>query len=406
MDKFGLLGRKLGHSYSPRIHELLGGYEYRLYEKEPEELEGFLKSTTLKGMNVTIPYKKTVMPLCAELSDVARRMGCVNTLVRRENGWYGHNTDYEGFEYMLRSSGLDIKGKKVLIFGNGGAAGTVRMVLEDMGAGRIINVFRAGEDNFENLERHRDAQVIVNATPVGMYPGNGGCLAGLSLFPELEGVFDLIYNPDKTALLMQAEERGLVCSNGLGMLAAQARGSAELFTGRRIDPAVTGDIRRRLSLEMKNIILIGMPGCGKSSIGRALAEKLQRPFADADAEIVRASGMSIEEIFAGEGENGFRRRETQTLRELGKRSGLVIATGGGCVTRAENYPLLHQNGVIVWIKRELSALDSEGRPLMRSSSAQELYERRRDSYAAFADMELENTGSIDEAAERIKGMLE
>ncbi len=405
MNKFGLLGQKLGHSYSPAIHKKFFDYSYGLYEVEPEELESFLESTELSGMNVTIPYKKSVIPYCAELSDTARRMGSVNTLVRRDKGWYGHNTDYEGFAYTLQRSGAEIKGKKALVLGNGGVAPTVRMVLEDMGAGSIVTVCRRGEDNFENIARHSDAQIIVNATPVGMYPNNGESLVDLRQFPKLEAVFDLIYNPARTALLLQAESLGLVWDNGLGMLVAQARGSAELFAGEKLSNEAVSQVEKELSLEMGNIILIGMPGCGKSSIGRILAEKLGRQFYDADAEIVKDSAMSIEDIFAKEGEEGFRVRESHTLARLGKNSACVISTGGGCVTRAENYPLLHQNGRIVWVKRSLDILPTEGRPLMRTNTAARLYEERKDKYAAFADLAIENDGSLSEAAEKIMEAL-
>lgn len=406
MDKYGLLGEKLGHSYSPQIHAMLYPNEYRLCEVRPDGLADFLKNTELQGMNVTIPYKKDVIPLCAELSDTAARIGSVNTLVRGPEGWRGYNTDYDGFTYMIRHSGIDVRGKKAVILGNGGVSLTVRTVLSDLGAGEIRVISRRGEDNYDNLSRHADAQLVVNATPVGMYPNNGSAAVDLAAFPQCEAVYDLIYNPAKTALLLQAEKLGLIWENGLGMLVAQAKRSAELFTGQRIDDGRVEEITRVLERQMGNILLIGMPGCGKSTIGETLARELVRPFVDADDELVKAAGMSIPEIFAREGETGFRARETQTLSQLCKRSGCVIATGGGCVTRPENLPLLRQNGSVVWIKRSLDVLPTEGRPLSQANSAQKLFEERREKYAAFADVEIENDGAVDDAVRKIREALE
>lgn len=403
--KFGLLGEKLGHSYSPQIHARLYKNEYKLYEVAPGKLEEFLKSTGLRGMNVTIPYKKAVIPYCATLSDKARRLGSVNTLVRTPDGWHGENTDYDGFMYLLRKTGVDVRGKKAVVFGSGGAAVTVRAVLADSGAGEVVTISRSGADNYENLSRHAGAAVAVNATPVGMYPNNGASPADLRSLPKLEAVLDLVYNPAKTALLLQAEELGIPCENGLSMLVAQAVRAAELFTGAEIDGSKVGEITRELDAQMRNIALIGMPGCGKSSVGRALAERLGREFFDADELVEREAGMSIPEIFGSEGEEGFRRRETDVLRELGRRSGCVISCGGGCVTRPENLPLLRQNSAAVWIKRDLSALPDEGRPLSQRHGARELYEKRRALYERFADFAVENNAGIDACAEKIMEAL-
>lgn len=402
MKKFGLLGQKLGHSYSPRIHAMLYDDPYELYEVPEGNLARFLETTDLAGMNVTIPYKKAVIPFCTELSDAARRIGSVNTLVQRDGGWYGDNTDHDGFLYMVRSSGAVLRGKKSVILGNGGASLAVRAALEDLGAGEIVVISRRGEDNYTNLERHARAAAVVNATPVGMYPNNGAAAADLAAFPDCEAVFDLIYNPSRTALLLQAEARGLTYENGLGMLVAQARRSAELFTGRRFDDARVEEIAAALRRETENIILIGMPGSGKSSVGRTLAKRLGRPFFDADQEIIRAAGLPIPEIFRREGEAGFRKRETEVLSKLGKMTSAVIATGGGCVTRRENYPLLHQNGVIVWLRRALEKLPETGRPLSQRHGAQELYAQRKELYAAFADCTVDNDMDIAGAAEKLE----
>lgn len=402
MDKFGLLGQKLGHSYSPQIHSMLYSAPYELCEVEPDELGRFLNSVPYRGLNVTIPYKKAVIPLCGRLSDTAARIGSVNTLVRKNGVWCGYNTDYCGFEYMLRHSGYDPCGKKAVILGNGGVSPTVRAVLEDAHCGDISVISRTGKDNYGNLSRHGDANIVVNATPVGMYPNNGIAAVDLQAFPKCEAVFDLIYNPAKTALLMQAEKLGLIWENGLGMLVAQAKKSAELFLDTQIDDGRIETISRRLGGMMKNIVLIGMPGCGKSTIGAALAKALGKEFADADEIIANDAGMTIPDIFAHEGEAGFRARETKVLADLCSRSGYIVATGGGCVTKPENRDILRQNGMVVWIKRDLELLPSAGRPLSQRSGVKALYEQRKEKYADFADFSVDNSGSIAHAVETIK----
>lgn len=404
-NKYGLLGRRLGHSWSPQIHAMLAGYDYRLYEVEPEDLERFLAATPLDGMNVTIPYKKDVLPFCTALSDAARRMGSVNTLVRTGGGWYGDNTDYTGFRYIVESSGVDVCGKKTLVFGTGGASLAVKAALEDLGAAPIVSVSRSGPDNYVNLYRHRDASILVNTTPLGMFPNAGASPVNVGDFPQCEGVFDVVYNPQRTAFLMQAETLGIPHAGGLGMLVAQAWRSAEQFARQDISRERIEEIMSTLSRQMSNLVLIGMPGCGKSAVGRALAKALDRPFLDADAEIEREAGRSIPDIFAAEGEEGFRRRETRVLARLGQGSGAVLATGGGCVTREENYPLLHQNGTIVWLRRDLAKLPSAGRPLSQANSAQTLYAQRRDKYAAFADIEADNDGTVEQTVWHILEVL-
>ncbi len=401
--KFGLLGRRLGHSWSPQIHALLCGYEYNLYETEPEDLPRFLAETELDGMNVTIPYKKDVVPFCAALSGAAKSIGSVNTLVRTPDGWYGDNTDYAGFIAMAQSCGVPVRGKKALVFGSGGASLAVIAALRDMGAGSVVNISRSGPDNYENLARHGDAQILVNATPLGMYPDTGAAPAGLSDFPACEAALDVVYNPVRTKFLLDAEARGIPRAGGLTMLAAQARRSAELFAGVSIPDGRVGEIVRTLERQMQNIILIGMPGCGKSTVGKLVAERLGRPFIDADDVVARQAGMSIPDIFRAEGEEGFRRRETETLAQLGKGSGAVISTGGGCVTVPENYPLLHQNGILIWIQRDISLLPADGRPLSQREPIQSLYARRRPQYEAFADLTVTSREAVQDT---VAGVLE
>ena len=406
MLRCGLLGRTLGHSYSPAIHAELGDYEYKLYEKEPQELAAFLQSGEFDALNVTIPYKKDVMAYCAALSPAARRIGSVNTLVRRKDGTlYGDNTDADGFAYMVKTSGVGVAGKKALVFGSGGASVTACDVLKTLGASSVTVISRSGPDNYENLDRHADAEILVNTTPVGMYPKNGVSPVDLTKFPNCCGVFDVVYNPARTALLLQAEKLGVRHAGGLPMLVAQARRASELFTGSQIADAEIVRIERKLAREMQNIVLVGMPGCGKSVVGAALAKRLGRPLLDSDALVTQTAKTPIPEIFRMQGEGAFRALETQALRELGKRSGAVIATGGGSVLREENYDLLHQNGVIVWLRRALSALPIDGRPVSQSVALDELYRTREPRYRRFADCIVDNCGSVDDAVNKIMEAL-
>ena len=386
----GLLGRKLGHSYSPQIHQHLGDYSYTLFEKEPEELAAFFQNSTFTGLNVTIPYKKDVIPYCSELSSHAQKLGAVNTIVRRSDGTLiGHNTDYFGFLSMVKRSGLSLEGQKVLVLGSVGASVTPVAVMQELGA-QVVVISRSGENNYDHLSLHSDAAAVVNATPVGMYPEVGRSPVDLHLFPRLEAVWDMIYNPARTALLQQAEQRGLIAQNGLWMLVAQAKESAEWFLGEKIRDDVIPLIHDQLRIQMENIILIGMPGCGKSTIGKFVAQKMNKEFVDSDDAIIKAAGMSIPDIFALKGESAFRKIETQVLEQLGKRSGLVIATGGGCVTQHDNYPLLHQNGTIIWLKRQLDQLPTDGRPLSQSGKLQQMYKTRSPLYSAFSDLCINN----------------
>ena len=404
--KCGLLGRKLGHSYSPQIHGLLGDYSYQLFEKEPEQLASFLREGDFTGINVTIPYKKDVIPYLDELSPAARKIGSVNTIVRRADGsLFGHNSDYFGFISLVKHSGIAVEGKKVLVLGSGGTSNMVVTALKDLGAAPVV-ISRSGENNYGNLHLHSDASVIVNATPVGMYPNTGVSPIDLRRFPALTGVLDVIYNPAKTQLLLDAEKLGIPHENGLWMLVAQAKEAAEYFTGKKLSDDMIARIHHKLSRQMKNIVLIGMPGCGKSTIGTLLAETLGRTFVDADAQIVQMAGKSIPEIFAQDGEDAFRQWESDALAHLGKQSGLVIATGGGCVTRQRNYPALHQNGSIVWLERDLSLLPTDGRPLSQSNRLEEMYAVRKPLYEAFADVRVANTGSPENTVTEILSKLE
>lgn len=401
----GLLGRKLGHSYSPQIHALLADYSYTLFEKEPEELETFLKCGNFSGINVTVPYKQAVIPYLDTLTPLATKLGAVNTIVRKGEKLIGHNTDYFGFQYMLKQLSMEISGKKALVLGSGGASKTVCAVLQDQGS-QVVVISRNGEHNYDNLSNHTDAALIVNTTPVGMYPEVGHAPLSLTGFPKLEGVLDVIYNPARTALLLEAERLGIPALNGLSMLVAQAKEAAEWFSGVSISNETIQPILNRLEQDMKNIVLIGMPGCGKSTIGKILSAKTGRKLVDADAAIVERARKSIPEIFAEDGETAFRALETEILSTLGKQSGLIIATGGGCVTKNRNFPLLHQNGSIFWIQRNLEALATDGRPLSQANPLEQMYRIRKPMYTAFADFCVSNNTSPEIAAETILTILE
>ena len=400
--EYGLLGERLGHSFSPQIHRDLAGYDYQLLPTPPEAVEDLFARRAFQGLNVTIPYKRTVMPLCDEIDPRAAAIGAVNTVVNRNGRLTGYNTDIDGFLYMARRAGVDMTGKKVVILGSGGTSRTARAAAGELGAREIVTVSRHGEDNYQNLSRHADAQVLVNTTPVGMYPNWGQSPVSLESFPALEGVLDVVYNPLRTALLLQAEERGLPRSCGLPMLVAQARRAAEIFTGQNIDDSRAEAVLHGLRGQLTSIVLIGMPGCGKTTVGRALAGKLGRTFVDLDEEIVRRAGTSIPEIFAREGEAGFRERESALVREFGERTGLVVSTGGGVVTRRENYIPLKQNGLLLHLRRDPAALPTDGRPLSQATAPEELWRRRAPLYAAFADGEIDNNGTLAGTLEQIE----
>ena len=402
MPAFGLIGRTLGHSWSVPIHRALGCEEYRLFELEPEELEGFLRREDVGGLNVTIPYKRDVMPLCDELAESARRVGSVNTIVRGPKGLVGHNTDLYGLLWAAERAGISMAGRKVVIFGSGGASLAARAAAEAQGARSITVISRRGPDNYRNLSRHADAEVLINATPVGMYPRTGDRVADPALFPRCRGVIDLIYNPRRTALLMRAEELGIPSTDGLPMLVAQAAAAEELFTGRGGGGEDIRRITARMRREMMNVVLIGMPGCGKTTVGQELARLTGRPLVDLDEEVARAAGRSIEVIFREGGEGEFRRLECEAAAKAGRESGRIIVTGGGVVKDFENnYPSLHQNGRICHLERDTSLLERRGRPLSLSADLDSMYRERLPMYRRFRDAAVVNDASPRDAAEAV-----
>lgn len=399
---YGLLGEKLGHSFSPQIHAMLGEYEYKLFEVEKDKLGEFFENRQWNGINVTIPYKKAVIPYLDELSDTAAKIGSVNTVVAKPDGkLYGYNTDYDGFLYLVSISKIEINGKKCLVLGTGGASLTVIAVLKDMGAKEIINISRSGENNYNNLDRHFDAEVIVNTTPVGMYPDNLNTPLPLDGFKNLSGVLDIVYNPCKTKLILDAEAKGIKAMSGLSMLVAQAKKASELFFGIKIPDGKNDEIYKKLSFDFKNIILIGMPGSGKTTISRALSEILNREVIDTDEMIVNKYQKSIPDIFKDGGERLFRKYEHEAVKEAGKLSGKIIATGGGVVVTPENLDALRQNGTIVFLNRDISVLPKDGRPLSQSTDLNEMSAKRLPLYRQFCDIEVDGNGTIDEVANDI-----
>ncbi len=396
---FGLLGEHLSHSFSPQIHKMLGDYPYTLCEVERECLGTWVQNNNLCGYNVTIPYKQDIMQYCSELSMAAQSIGAVNTVVRRADGTlFGDNTDYYGFAYMLDLLCVDISGKKAVVLGSGGASKTVQAVLRERGA-QVVVVDLNLENNYDNIHLHFDAELIVNATPVGMYPKTGVSLVDLECFPKCLGVCDVIYNPSKTALLLQAEHLGIPCVNGLSMLVAQAKRAAEIFTNSTLCDSVIEKIRASVAAETLNVVLVGMPGCGKSTVGRLVAQMMGRPFKDADEEITAFAGRTPSEIIKEEGEAEFRKVETQVLRDLCKESGLVIATGGGAVTIDENRDIIRQNAVVVFIERDIELLSTDDRPLSVNLPA--LYEKRLPMYKSFAHVCVDGNDSAQTVAQRV-----
>ena len=403
--EYGLLGETLGHSFSPQIHRALADYGYQLYPTPPDAVEELFRRRAFKGLNVTIPYKQTVIPLCDEVDPRAAAIGAVNTVVNRDGRLIGYNTDIDGLIYLAKRAGVEMAGKKVIVLGSGGTSRTARAAAKELGAAQVVVISRHGEDNYENLSRHADAQVVINTTPVGMYPRCGASPVSLEAFPRLEGVLDVVYNPLRTALFMEAEARGIPCSCGLPMLVAQARRAAELFTGADIPDDRLEEVVSSLNAQMRNVVLIGMPGCGKSAVGRELARRMGRPFADLDKLIEEQAGRTIPEIFAQEGEAAFRSLESQVVREAGRETGRVVSTGGGVVTRQENRAPLRQNGVIVHLTRDLSLLSKKGRPVSQGTDLGELWAQRAPLYRAFADITVENSETIQETAGKIEKEL-
>lgn len=383
---YGVLGRVLGHTYTPTIYRELAGLDYVRFEREPGQVAAFIHGDEWAGVNVTIPYKKNVAALVDELSPIARRLGNVNTVTRLPDGRLrGDNTDYFGFRTLVESLDLDLVGAKALVFGgHGGAGSTAMAVLRDLGA-QPVAVGRTGEETYEGLDRHADAELAVNCTPVGMFPRCPDTPCALDMLPELKGLVDIVYNPARTGLMMEAERRGVPCVGGLLMLVAQAAQAVELYTGEMPGMARIVDVTERLSASEQNISLIGMPGSGKTHVGEHLAKLLGREHVDIDHVLEDRLGCSCADFIESEGEDAFRDQESSALSEVAARSGLVISCGGGVVTRDGNYRLLHQNSCIIMLDRPLGELSGKGRPITARDGIEALARKRMPLYRRWAD---------------------
>lgn len=407
--KYGCIAEKLSHSFSKEIHAQLFDYDYVLREVPPNELDAFMRARDFAAINVTIPYKEQVLPYLDEISGTARRIGAVNTIVNRQGRLIGYNTDYLGLTAMIQRAGLSLANKKVLVLGSGGTSKTALAVAQDMGCRAVHRVSRYEREGCITYEQaqvsHADTQLLINTTPCGMYPHLGETPVKLDAFPHLEGVVDVIYNPLRSQLVCDALKRGLIATGGLYMLVAQAAYAAEKFTGQTVSPDAIERVYKSLRQKKENVVLIGMPGCGKSTVGSRLAATLGRDFIDTDREIEARQGCSISALFERVGEAGFRDLEAAVIRELAPRQGAVIATGGGAVLRAENVDWLRQNGRLYFLDRPLEYLPvTQDRPLSSSRQAlEQRYHERYATYCAVCDRRIPVEENIDQT---IKSIIE
>ena len=401
---FGLLGRTLGHTYSPMIHQSLGNTSYDIFEMEPDQLQDFFNRSDLQGLNITIPYKINALQACHHISDIAEAIGCVNAMVREADGsWYGTNTDYDGFLATLDWSSIEVKNKHCLILGDGASSNTVHVALERLGAASITHISRHRFPTYGHIAQfYERAQIIINCTPVGMYPYCPDQSIQLAPFTHLEGVIDLVYNPHRTAILIEAESLNILHVNGLVFLLAQAMAASALFLHRTYDKSILSGLYKQFRRNQENIVLIGMPGSGKSTIGEALAKLTGRTLIDIDNRITEEVG-AISDYILTHGEPAFRAIESRIISDVGKQTGLIISTGGGAVTTPENFAPLRQNGRIYEIYRPLEELDTTGRVLSSGGieRLQELYTVRAPLYARFRQAQVLNTGTPESVAQRI-----
>ncbi len=403
--RFGLIGGKLGHSFSKEIHECMG-LDYSLIElKDKDAVAEFCTHCDLQGFNVTIPYKETVMPYLHCIDEGAKAIGAVNTVAIRQGKMYGYNTDIIGIKYAIESAGIVIKDSVVMILGgSGGTALTAKYLAEQGGASRIIVVSRNGDYNYENCYNEQDTNVIINCTPVGMYPNVASSPVELKRFAKLQGVFDAVYNPLTTRLIAEARQLNLKCANGLSMLVSQAKFARDHFCGDKIDDNVISQIIKKLEKARDNIVLIGMPSSGKSSVGAMLATSLGKQFIDTDLLIEKREKCTIPEIFANHGEAYFRDIEAQVIAEVSKQFNCIISTGGGAILREENRLNLRQNGFVVHLKRDIDKLITEGRPLSKDKDAiVALWQARKDIYCKTGDCTVENNDILEKV---VKGVME
>lgn len=393
MGKFGLIGKGLEYSYSVPIHQMFGNYTYELLETEESELEARVRDHEYDGFNITLPYKRKILEFCDEISPEALATGSVNTIIREFGKIKGYNTDYFGFCYLLDRNKIDVKGKKCMVLGSGGVSHTVQQVLKDRRAESITVVSRTGAVNYENLQQHRDAEIIINATPVGMYPDNGRSLIDFREFPQCCGAVDVIYNPDKTWFILDAMAHDIPCAGGISMLVAEIKQASELFQGKEISFDDIDSAIYEIRSQKLNYILIGMPGSGKTYLGGQMAKARNRDFYDLDTCIEKSEGMSRRKIVEEKGESYYRDRETECLRKICKKNGIVVAAGSGIVTRRANYSLMKQNGRIIWIKRDLDKLEIDDYS-PTPEELRKLYEERSGLYDSWSDYFIDNNQEL------------
>ena len=401
--KFGLLGRTLGHSFSPRIHSALGNTNYELFEREPSQLQEFFADPELQGINITIPYKVNALEACDVVDPRAERIGCVNTMVRKDGKWHGYNTDYDGFVFTLQHAGIAVSGKECIILGDGASSATVHVALEDLGAKNIVHLSRKTAPFYGDAPNYYEtAQIIINCTPIGMYPHNPANLIDITQFSKLEGVVDLIYNPRRTILLLQAEMMEIPHCDGLPFLVAQGVEAANHFQGESFGTKEIEQILRDMRREKENIILIGMPGVGKTTVGKALGEEIGRTCVDVDQELEKEIG-DISTYITEQGEPAFREKEAEMIAKLGTQTGLVISTGGGCVTVPKNFAHLRQNGRIYQLTQPIENLSTSGRVLSSGGldRLRELEEIRTPMYESFAQCIVEHKRNAPETVAAI-----
>lgn len=402
--RYCLLGEKLSHSYSAEIHGSLG-LDYSLQEVPKERLKSFLLSGLFDGFNVTIPYKKDVMPYLDGIDQLAKEIGAVNTVKSVNGKLFGYNTDYFGLSYMLESADISLTGKCVAILGSGGAKNTAEVLCKRQGAKAVYVVSRSGKINYQNVYDLTDIQVIINATPVGMYPNTNVSPLDLTMFKNLQAVADCIYNPLTTKLLSDAKALNLKTCNGLKMLVAQAIKAEEIWLDTTFQQSTIETTYDWLLKKKRNVVLFGMPSCGKSTLGNLLAKKSDRKFIDIDVEVFNLTGQTPAQIITCQGEQAFRDVESEVCANFSKQSSLIIATGGGSVLREENQRALKQNGIAVHIDRPIEQLITEGRPLSQKQGIKELYNQRKDIYSAFADIVIKNDGNLESALKELTKLL-
>lgn len=409
--KCELIGKPLGHSYSKEIHNLIAPYSYELRELDESDVSSYLQRRDFDGINVTIPYKQTVMPFLDEISEAAKKIGAVNTIVKNGGRLIGYNTDFAGMCALIRKNAISVENKTALILGTGGTSKTAAEVLKSLGAKSVVKVSRSAKDGAVSYDEayinYSSTQIIVNTTPVGMYPHEDEQPIDLDKFPQVEAVVDAIYHPLRTNLVMQAKKRGIKASGGLYMLVAQAVYASSLFRNEKVDLSVIDSVYEKIVAQKRNIVLVGMPSSGKSTVGDMLAKATGKTFVDTDCEVVKKAAMQIVDIFEKYGEDEFRKLEREVVCKVASKSETVIATGGGVVLNPENVEKLSRNGIIVFLDRSVSELiATDDRPLARDAQAiQNLYEKRYPVYTACADIRIDADGSVEDVVKRIRSEL-